>query len=142
MKNLLEYISVNDSITHQKVPVRYEANEQCLGPEGSAAYVARVLKLISGRWTLPIIFRLYAAPTMRHSQFLRSLPDISHKVLTQHLRKLERDGLILRTDFSEQPPRVEYGLSASGRALVPVLTAMRDYARHYPVEPEFFLMHK
>ncbi len=125
---------MNDSITHQKVPVSNEVNEQCLGPEGSAAYVSRVLKLISGRWTLPIIFRLYAQPTMRHSQFLRSLPDISHKVLTQHLRKLESDGLILRKDFLEQPPRVEYELSASGRALVPVMTAMRDYARHHPKE--------
>lgn len=122
---------MNESITHLKVPIEYEEKEQCLGPEGSVAYVTKVLKIISGRWTLPILFRLFAEPKMRHSQFLKSIPEISQKMLTQHLRKLESDGLINRIDFGEKPLRVEYGLTASGRDLMPVLISMRDFSRHH-----------
>ncbi|HBW0533798.1 TPA: helix-turn-helix transcriptional regulator [Klebsiella pneumoniae] len=122
---------MNESITHLKVPIEDEESKQCLGPEGSVAYVAKVLKIISGRWTLPILFRLFAVPNMRHSQFLKSIPEISHKVLTEHLRKLESDGLISRTDFGEKTLRVEYGLTASGRNLMPVLISMREFSRHH-----------
>lgn len=66
---------------------------------------------------------------MRHSQFMKSMPEISHKVLTQHLRKLERDGLITRTDFGELPPRVEYALTHAGHNLMPVLLSMREFSR-------------
>ena len=66
---------------------------------------------------------------MRHSQFMKSMPEISHKVLTQHLRKLERDGLITRTDFGELPPRVEYALTRAGHNLMPVLLSMREFSR-------------
>lgn len=120
---------MNESITHLKVPVEYEEREKCLGPEGSVDYVARVLKVISGRWALPILFRLFAEPQMRHSQFLKSIPEISQKMLTQHLRKLESDGMIVRIDFQEKPLRVEYRLTASGRDLMPVLIAMREFSR-------------
>ncbi|WP_159236253.1 winged helix-turn-helix transcriptional regulator [Raoultella terrigena] len=122
---------MNESIRHLKVPVEYEERERCLGPDGSVAHVTQVVKLISAKWTLPIFFRLCAEPGMRHSQFLKSMPEISHKVLTQHLRKLESDGLIFRTDFGEQPPRVEYGVTAAGMALLPVLISMREFSRHY-----------
>ena len=56
-------------------------------------------------------------------------------MLTQHLRELETDGLVARRDFGEQPPRVEYGLTNSGRGLMPVLMAVREFSRQYPEEP-------
>jgi DNA-binding HxlR family transcriptional regulator len=124
-------MKMDDAITHFKVPVE----DACLGPDGSVAHVARVLRMISGRWKLPILFRLFAEPSIRTSQFLRDIPDISQKMLTQHLRELETDGLIARRDFGEQPPRVEYGLTNSGRGLMPVLMAVREFSRQYPEEP-------
>ncbi|WP_230857106.1 MULTISPECIES: helix-turn-helix domain-containing protein [Pantoea] len=120
---------MNESITHLKVPVGDDEKTRCLGPEGSVAYVTQCLTIISGRWTLQILFRLFAEPVMRHSQFMKSMPEISHKVLTQHLRKLESDGLITRTDFGEQPPRVEYALTHAGHNLMPVLLSMREFSR-------------
>ena len=123
---------MNDAITHFKVPVDREPRAACLGPNGSVAHVARVLRMVRGRWKLPILFRLFADPSMRASQFMRDMPGISQKMLTQHLRELENDGLIVRRDFSEQPPRVEYSLSAAGRGLMPILMAAREFSRDYP----------
>lgn len=118
--------------THEKVPV--EDRTKCLGPDGTVAHVTRCLRMISGRWKLPILFRLYADPALRSSQFLRDIPGISQKMLTQHLRELQEDGLIDRTDFGEQPPRVDYRLTAKGRALMPVLMSARFFSQDYPPE--------
>ncbi|TPM94534.1 helix-turn-helix domain-containing protein [Mesorhizobium sp. B2-1-3A] len=123
---------MNEAITHLKVPVKREQRDVCLGPNGSFEHVTRVLRMISGRWKLPILFRLFAETSMRSSQFMRDIPDISQKMLTQHLRELENDGLVARHDFDEQPPRVEYGLTNSGRGLMPVLMSVREFSRHHP----------
>ncbi|WFR97924.1 winged helix-turn-helix transcriptional regulator [Rhizobium tumorigenes] len=100
----------------------------CLGPDGAVGHVTRVLRMISGRWKLPILFRLYAEPSMRTSQLKRDMPGISQKMLTQHLRELESDGLVGRTDFGEQPLRVEYALTDAGRNFMPVLIAARRFS--------------
>ncbi len=120
-----------DTITHLKVPMDQEERSACLGPDGSVAHVARVMKMISGRWKLPILFRLFAEPSIRTLQLKRDMPGISQKMLTQHLREMEEDRLIERRDFGEQPPRVEYRLSQAGRALMPVLMAAREFSRDY-----------
>ena len=93
---------MDEAITHFKVPVEREDRDACLGPDGSVTHVARVLRMISGRWKLPILFRLFAEPSIRTSQFLRDIPDISQKMLTQHLRELEatRVGLLDRLPVS------------------------------------------
>ena len=127
---------MDEAITHLKVPVEREPREVCLGPDGSVRHVARVLRMISGRWKLHILFRLFAEPSMRASQFMRDIPDISQKMLTQHLRELENDGLVTRRDFGEQPPRVEYRLSSAGRGLMPILMAAREFSRDYPGTPK------
>lgn len=121
---------MNDAITHFKVPMN--EGSACLGPDGSVAHVGRVLGMLSGRWKLPILFRLFASPSMRSSQFLREMSSISQKVLTQHLRDLEADGLVERRDFHEQPPHVEYRLTRAGHELMPVLLAVREYLRSHP----------
>ena len=117
--------------THQKVPVNKLERSACLGADGAVAHVTRCLRMISGRWKLPILFRLYADEMLRSSQLLRDMPDVSQKMLTQHLRALEADGLILRTDFGETPPRVEYRLTEHGQALMPVLLAARQFAEDH-----------
>jgi DNA-binding HxlR family transcriptional regulator len=118
--------------THLIVPIADEDRRACLGPDGSVAHVTRLVRMLHGRWKLPILFRLYADPTMRTSQLRRDLPGTSQKMLTQHLRELEEDRLIERTDFGERPPRVEYKLSEMGRRLLPVLIAAREFSRDHP----------
>jgi DNA-binding HxlR family transcriptional regulator len=88
--------------------------------------------MIQGRWKLPILFRLYADPSIRTLQLKRDLPGISQKMLTQHLRELADDRLIDRVDFDEKPLRVEYRLSEMGRQLLPVLIAARNFSVGHP----------
>ncbi|MAU98314.1 MAG: ArsR family transcriptional regulator [Fulvimarina sp.] len=126
---------MGESITHFEVPVEQEQRTACLGPDGSVAHVTRVLGMISGRWKLPILFRLFAEPAMRTSRLLRDIPDISQKVLTQHLRELERDGLVARYDLGRQPPHVEYRLTKAGSRLMLVLLSLREFSRSHPVDP-------
>ncbi|RWC47902.1 MAG: transcriptional regulator [Mesorhizobium sp.] len=125
-------LPVEAARTHQKVPVPSNVRIECLGPDGAVAHVIRTLRMISGRWKMPILFRLYADPTMRSSQLLRDIEGISQKMLTQHLRELAQEGLVDRRDFGKQPPRVEYRLTAMGYALMPVLLAARQFSEEHP----------
>ena len=128
---------MNETSTHLFVPtvvptVQHRAT--CLGPDGAVAHVSRVIRMIQGRWKLPILFRLYAENAMRTLQMKRDLPGISQKVLTQQLRELMADRLIERIDFKEKPLRVEYSLSLLGRDLIPVLIAARAFSVSHSAE--------
>lgn len=125
-------MTTRETSTHFKVPVTSEHRAACLGPDGTAVHVIRVIRMIQGRWKLPILFRLFADPAMRSSQLMRDIPDISRKMLTQHLRELETDGLIERIDFDEKPLRVEYRLSEQGRKLMPLLFEARRFSASHP----------
>lgn len=88
--------------------------------------VATTVQLIGNKWKLLIIRNLLAKP-QRFTEFLKTIPGISKKVLTDNLRALENDGLVDREIFAEVPPRVEYSLSELGKTLKPILTAMYDW---------------
>ena len=96
--------------------------------EGGAQFcgVSATVGVIGGRWKPQILWSLVAA-TRRFSELERFLPGASPKVLTEQLRALEEDGLIVRTVYPEVPPRVEYSMTARGRGLVPLLQAMEDW---------------
>ena len=116
---------------YKKVPVAELDLSACPGPDGPVAQYTRCLKMISGRWKMPILFRLYADGMQRSSLLLRDIPNISQKMLTQHLREFEADGLIRRMDFDEKPPRVEYRLTDRGEALMTVLLAARQFSEDH-----------
>lgn len=91
-----------------------------------------VLDLVADKWTVLIIHTLNKK-TMRHNELARALGDISQKVLTQGLRKLERSGIITRTVYPVVPPRVEYALAPLGRSLIGVLGTLSAWAEnHFP----------
>jgi len=75
--------------------------------------VQRAVAAIEGRWKLAILFRLFERPVLRFSELERDIEDVSQKMLAQHLRELEHDGLILRTVHPEVPPRSLSDLSLS-----------------------------
>jgi DNA-binding HxlR family transcriptional regulator len=89
-----------------------------------------VLDLIGDKWTALIIGLLEDEPK-RFSELHRMIAGISHKMLTQTLRSLERDGLISRTVYAEVPPRVEYSLTPLGKTLCAPLAAIRQWAEDY-----------
>lgn len=93
--------------------------------------VATTVQLIGNKWKILIIRNLVYNGKQRFSDFLKTVPGISKKVLTDNLRALEEDGLIEREVFAEVPPRVEYSLSELGATLKPVLDALRDWGEDY-----------
>lgn len=93
--------------------------------------VATTVQLIGNKWKLLIIRNLIYNGTQRFSDFIKTIPAISKKVLTDNLRALEEDGLVNREVFAEVPPRVEYSLSDLGKTLKPVLDALRDWGTDY-----------
>jgi DNA-binding HxlR family transcriptional regulator len=85
--------------------------------------VDRTLRMIGGRWKALIVYYLRSGPK-RFNQLRRMMPAVTQRMLTQHLRELESDGLIDRKVFPVVPPHVEYSLSALGVSLLPVMDAM------------------
>jgi len=92
--------------------------------------VARTAEIISGKWTL-LIIRDLAAGVKRFNQLERSLHGISPKTLSERLRSLEEEGIVLRQTFAEVPPRVEYTLTTKGYDLVQVVESMRTYGKRW-----------
>lgn len=88
--------------------------------------VVRTVGYIGGKWKPIILIRLINGP-VRFGKLDMLVPDISRKILTQQLKELEEDGLIIRHSYNEKPPRVEYELSDMGKTLIPVLKAMYDW---------------
>jgi len=82
--------------------------------------VTATLQLIGGRWKTIILYTLTAG-TKRFGEIAVRIPDISRKVLTEQLKELEADGLILREQFKEIPPRVEYSLTDLGKSLSSII---------------------
>lgn len=93
--------------------------------------VATTVWMIGSKWKLLIIRNLAYNDIQRFTDFVKSIPSISKKVLTDNLRALEKDGLIERQVFAEVPPRVEYSLSELGKTLKPILDAMSDWGENY-----------
>ena len=81
-------------------------------------------------------FGLIYSGKQRFTDFVKSIPGISKKVLTDNLRALEEDGLVEREVFAEVPPRVEYSLSDLGKTLKPILDALRDWGTDYKSNAE------
>jgi DNA-binding HxlR family transcriptional regulator len=75
-----------------------------------------LLGLLADKWTIPVVHAL-ARGTKRFGQLHRELGDVSQKMLTQCLRRLEQHGIVTRTVFPEIPPHVEYALTPMGVSL-------------------------
>src|SRR3954471_1590493 len=87
-------------------------------------------EIISGKWTL-LMIRDLAEGRQRFCELERSLEGISPRTLSLRLRALEEEGILERRTFPEVPPRVEYALTAKGRALVPIIESMREYGTEW-----------
>lgn len=93
-----------------------------------ACPVSPVVDLVFSRWTTPILWTLNEFGRQRFVELQRNIGTITPKVLTQRLRQMERDGLVVRTYHPEVPPRVECEISALGRSLAPIFAHLADWS--------------
>jgi DNA-binding HxlR family transcriptional regulator len=92
--------------------------------------VCATADIICGKWTI-LVIRDLAEGNARFCELERSLRGISPRTLSLRLRALEEQGILARRTFPEVPPRVEYSLTAKGRALAPLIEGMRQYGREW-----------
>ena len=92
--------------------------------------VRPAIDVVEGKWK-PIVVNALKAGRLRFGQLRRHVPEASRKVLTEQLRELEEDQIILRKAFGQKWERVEYELTVYGRTLVPVLTLMAKWGRRH-----------
>ena len=84
---------------------------------------------MSDKWSLLILRSLHKNGIMRYKDLMNAIPDISQKMLSCTLKRLEEDHLINRKMYPEIPPRVEYSLTETGMELMPALQMMIDWAQ-------------
>lgn len=104
-------------------------------PSSASAESARIyhcpvevaIEVVGGRWKPLILWHLDEHGVLRHGQLRRLIPNITQKVLTQHLRQLEGDGIVTRTQYDEVPPRVDYRLTTYGAGLQQQLELLCDW---------------
>jgi DNA-binding HxlR family transcriptional regulator len=88
--------------------------------------IEEAMLLLSGRWPALLLYYLKDG-TKRFSNLKRDNPTISHRMLTLELRKLEKAGVVYRKAYSGYPLRVDYGLTPSGKRLLPLIDAIGDW---------------
>ncbi len=89
--------------------------------------IAYTLSIVGGKWNWIIIAMLFQYDFLRYGQIKKSLPHITHKMLSQQLKALEANELIHRKEYPQVPPKVEYSLTEKGRTLMPVLIQMMKW---------------
>jgi len=95
--------------------------------------VDATIRLIGGKYKSMILWHLIDKP-LRYGELQKIVPQATPKMLTQQLRELESDNLLMREVFPVVPPKVEYSLTDFGRSLMPILTAMYSWGADYMKE--------
>lgn len=88
-------------------------------------------KVLTGKWSMYILYLLSDGP-IRFNELQRKMPDeMTHTTLSRQLKALEEDGLIIRTEYKQIPPKVEYSLSDIGEKFKKVLVVLEQWGNEY-----------
>ena len=101
--------------------------------DGVTCAVAATSDLIGSKWTALIVHDLSEGPR-RFTELEHACPGISPRTLSERLHMLEQQGIVLRRSYPESPPRVEYGLTDKGVALLPIIEEMRSFGHLWLID--------
>lgn len=119
---------MEEKMSYKEFLVRVK--EGIVTPSGNCP-VTPVLLLLQGKWKSQVLYELCVNDIVRFGQLKKNLPGITNTMLTSTLRELEADGVIVRKQFNEIPPHVEYSFSQKGRDLMPIFYAMMNWGFKY-----------
>ncbi|CAM3820691.1 helix-turn-helix domain-containing protein [Rahnella bruchi] len=123
---------MNEEVINETV-INETVNACVLQEDTGFAYT---LSLVSGKYKMVILYSLTGAtPVVRFNELKRRLGKISFRTLSLTLKELESDGLIIRNEYPQIPPKVEYSLSARGQSLIPVLDMMCEWGTVHSNDP-------
>ncbi len=97
----------------------------------SNTFFGYTLSVLLGKWKLLIIYHLGKVDVIRFNELQRILGKITYKTLSTSLKELEADGIVLRNEYPQIPPKVEYSLTDKGKALLPILVEMCNWGEQY-----------
>lgn len=87
------------------------------------------LNIFGGKWKLLILYYLMTDKVKRYGELKKSITGITHKMLSSQLKELENEGIILRKEYHQIPPKVECSLTQKGATLLPILGAMYEWGK-------------
>lgn len=91
------------------------------------------LSLINGKYKMVVLYTLSTFEVVRFNELKRFIGTISYKTLSATLKELENDKLIIRTEYPQIPPKVEYRLSERGKSLIPILNNMCEWGEEHRI---------
>ena len=98
------------------------------------------MSIIGGKWKMHILYWLSRKEILRYGELRKTLGTITHKMLSTQLKELESDGLIIRKEYPQVPPKVEYSLSEKGLSLVPLMTSLCKWGyENMPIENDIHM---
>lgn len=115
------------SVTHSEVTPRAAELEPCGQPDHADCGIRDVLDRVGDKWSVLVIVELANGPR-RFRQLHRAIDGISQRMLTFTVRRLERDGLVLRTVYPTVPAQVDYRLTVTGTSLTHLVKALADWS--------------
>ena len=105
-----------------------EETKRCIASENLLETgFSYTLSLIQGKYKMTILYTLMEFKVVRFNELQRYICGISYKTLSGALKELEKDGLIIRKEYPQIPPKVEYSLSERGKSLMPILDGMCEW---------------
>ena len=119
---------MNQSMSYQQF--KEKVGSVILTEQGNCP-VTPVIQMLQGKWKLQIIYELCIQSPMRFGQLKKMLAPITNTMLTNALKELEADQLVLCEQYNEIPPRVEYSLTEKGQDLLPVFYAISQWGMKY-----------
>jgi DNA-binding HxlR family transcriptional regulator len=112
---------------------RYDLSVRTMNPiHDSTCSVAACAEILGAKWTAVLVHDLSEGPR-RFGELEHSCCGISPRTLSERLRALEQEGILLRRSYPESPPRVEYELTEKGEALLPIIGEMRRFGHDWLV---------
>lgn len=97
--------------------------------ENGTCPIEYTLNVLGGKWKLLILYYLMTDKVKRYGELKKSITGITHKMLSTQLKELESEGIILRHEYHQIPPKVEYSLTQKGVTLLPILGMMYDWGK-------------
>ncbi|WP_300259782.1 winged helix-turn-helix transcriptional regulator [Clostridium sp.] len=92
-------------------------------------YIEHALNVLSGKWKLKVLWEVYSYDSIRFNQLQKNVEGISSLMLTRVLKDLIDNKLLVRTQFNEVPPHVEYSLTDLGKSLCPIIRLLEGFGK-------------